>query len=48
MSSQRQRNYRLGYDLKSQIELHGMMLPGTILVVICSRTCGWSWFLKVL
>lgn len=30
----KRRNYRLGYDAATQCQLHGMMLPGTILLIL--------------
>ncbi|MEF2795967.1 MAG: ABC transporter permease subunit [Hydrogeniiclostridium sp.] len=34
MSKKQKKNYRLGYDAASQVQLHGMMFPGAVLVVL--------------
>lgn len=30
----RKKGYRLGYDMKSQVQIHSLMLPGTILIIM--------------
>ena len=30
----KKKNYRLGYDRGTQVQLHSMMLPGTILMIL--------------
>lgn len=34
MGNKRKKNYRLGYDLHTQLQIHAMMLPGTVLLVL--------------
>lgn len=34
MSRKQKKNYRLGYDIASQLQMHGMMLPGAVLIVL--------------
>ena len=34
MSKKQKKNYCLGYDAASQVQLHGMMFPGAVLVVL--------------
>lgn len=34
MGEKKRKNYKLGYDMNTQLQIHGMMLPGTLLMLM--------------